>query len=795
MDTCIAWLPRMKYSELASLAEDLDIKMARDSSKPELCQAIKKSFKDRCNAAQHLSNAQLLKVLNSKIFKDVSYKVSANTSRDKLCAAVAATLSKEGECSKEGLNLYQCAASNAIKSVDDRYRVTKAIHDVRKTVGSVLGAKELGRKPLDNPGTLGYLHAMTHGAAHKIGYLTLPDESDSDSESTSKSKLSHKFRKNIAFTTRPILTASRKMKDRTPWESNTARRQTGDKSKTFNMAEVTEFGEKCRKLGTKQGLVRVLTQNCHLRPSTGPAYCRVNFDDVQMKRACQIVTSIQHMQGTTSEADIICLQEVFETKRQERIIRGLKHRYKFVAHSTQNAGSLTLSKYEIVFKQFISFERVASADALMDKGMLITLHKISNRRYLLVFNIHPSPYVLAPGLQTTYADIYRAHVGQLNQIRERSDYFSNYFQTNLKRGRIITIFAGDFNINRYATLPDSADEKNADKANMCCSNEFIQAEHILNAVQPPLTVDPTVENWYGGTSNVATFTRDLLDKSIPLPIPGHGGVYTWDGSENTITQNPLWPPSFQMIDFIMVSNSGHTPAYMDNRVVRLPTKDVIPWISRAATHSLCDSAENVANQKVYTENNRKRNIMWRKKNGEPDLTSYDPNNCGVDPRSMSGEELEQWRKEKESGFFDDVTFDFTKTNPPPYPMFNNVSDHYGVLAYIVFPRTEAAEYAETIVPLSVYSLDAMKNSELALTGKSPLWIRMKRAAERPVRDSSRRTSSRLREHKRISMRARGASPRARGASPRARGASPRARGASPRARGASPRARGGAGGY
>lgn len=524
------------------------------------------------------------------------------------------------------------------------------------------------------------------------------------------------------------------------------------------MAKV--FQKRCAKVAEKSGLVRVFSQNCHLRPTTttmlslvrslpgrllpegfDPTCGDVNMDDVQMKRACQIVTSIQRMIGTTSEADIVCLQEAFEKHRQKRIIRGLRRFYPY-SHSSypDEAGSLTMSKYPIVYEEFVPFSRAVGADLFMKKGMLVTLHEVQkNRRYMLVFNIHPSPYVSVLG--ATHHDVYSAHMSQLKEISAKSKEVLTAMRRKYMDSRIILVFAGDFNINRYASVPDAEEEHDPDKADMCCSNEFMQTEYILKATQPPLTIDPTPQNWYEGSSNVARFTRDLLDKRIPIPIAGHGGVYSWDGTENTVAVNPLWPnPSYQLIDFVMVSNKGTIPAYSDNRIVRLPTQDIIPWVRRPQTRKYCGWPKNVEQQRIQRIKNMRKGIKWRRgRDGQVDLKRYGSDTCGVNPRELSVDEFKKWRKEQERGFFD---FDFEETKDYlPYQMYNNVSDHYGVMAYIIFPGSEAAEYVRStrLVPPPVYSLNAMKNEELALGGsgeaelRKSVWKNMRSSIQR-VRD-------------------------------------------------------------
>ena len=278
---------------------------------------------------------------------------------------------------------------------------------------------------------------------------------------------------------------------------------------------------------------------------------------------------------------------------------------------------------------------VSGADYLGYKGGVASLLQVPNskvgnvsadnkRNCILILNVHPSPFVELKGklanwvmshsddfkkvydihknqvtLVRMYIDAFLLYLGikkgyfteKANIIADKFSYeYHKYYESianagnnlNFSEINLMGVFVtGDMNINRYEGLAGSELEKKFETGANCCSYEFYQMLHRLSCDQPPIVPDVNETRWVhyvpGGT----------------LP-PGRGGLYTWDGEINAITQDPLWPKSFQWIDYVLYyhgfgkfdplfHNSDPVPLYMDNRAIRLKMTKKIPEISKFYT--------------------------------------------------------------------------------------------------------------------------------------------------------------------------------------------------------------------
>ena len=98
------------------------------------------------------------------------------------------------------------------------------------------------------------------------------------------------------------------------------------------------------------------------------------------------------------DADIICLQEVFDKNVREIIIKYFKDKKNTIEYSYYyskptniffNDGLLTISKYKIINKQSFIFENTCGEDCMVCKGYhYLILHDIENNKYVSLLNTH-----------------------------------------------------------------------------------------------------------------------------------------------------------------------------------------------------------------------------------------------------------------------------------------------------------------------------------------------------------------------------------------------------------------------
>lgn len=265
-----------------------------------------------------------------------------------------------------------------------------------------------------------------------------------------------------------------------------------------------------------------------------------------------------------------------------------------------------------VFSFITQDKKTIGADNLGYKGCLAVellipkgVAGMDEDTYIIVATIHPSPYVeIKTGdtlFQTSnwfcqveeYGEVVKIHKKQLDDTEkfltrfrnERTD--SHLRNGTLKKGKKIQLYmTGDMNINRYAVRPDSDEEKNPFDASACCSIEYYDMLRRLNAEQPPVIPDPNQKRWETYNTKWEPIVMEdgrkkwqkTPSSTVKMPV-GRGGLFTWDGEINQITKSPKWPESFSWIDYILYSKDGPKPLYMDNRAVRLTSKNEFPEVS------------------------------------------------------------------------------------------------------------------------------------------------------------------------------------------------------------------------
>jgi hypothetical protein len=138
----------------------------------------------------------------------------------------------------------------------------------------------------------------------------------------------------------------------------------------------------------------------------------------------------------------------------------------------------------------------------------------------------------------------------------------------------LRLFVGaDFNVNRYAAAPESAQEGDPATAwTPRVSREFAAVCAALAAVPPRLLREP-----------------DVFSRRQPRLATPHGGRFTWDASGNSLAEPlvPGQPRSFALIDGVLASSLGglRQPAYIDNRAIAMrlarPVPELSPFWSRS----------------------------------------------------------------------------------------------------------------------------------------------------------------------------------------------------------------------
>lgn len=185
------------------------------------------------------------------------------------------------------------------------------------------------------------------------------------------------------------------------------------------------------------------------------------------------------------------------------------------------------------------------------------------------------------------------------------------------------------------------------------------------------------------------FEKIIRSKTKKFP-PGFGGLYTWDAALNKICEDPLWPGSFQWIDYVLYyhgfnkfdnifEGNDPIPLYMDNRALRLKTKNKFPELSKYYVKQLCGNENN-----YVLENKINQDDYKNFKDYTNTYNYYDGNTkknetitCKFNP-----EENQAYHNTNATQNYDSY---FKENKNNPFKMLEDVSDHYGVLSRIVLP--------------------------------------------------------------------------------------------------------------
>jgi len=213
-------------------------------------------------------------------------------------------------------------------------------------------------------------------------------------------------------------------------------------------------------------------------------------------------------------------------------------------------GIYTYSRLPVTRQVDHIFDTYAGVEYYVNKGVVYTEVQLASGQAVHVFNCHPGAPISMHEDEGCEAydncTLQTVRLRQLKQLRE-----IHHFRLSLDISNDdMVLFAGDFNINRYTALWETSEMETPKTASMCCGEDFYRMLQELHAEHPRIVTNP-------------------LADAAPLQGAGHNGVFTWDGSENAITNNVAWPKSFSWIDYVLFSTDHHQPTYADNMVIRL----------------------------------------------------------------------------------------------------------------------------------------------------------------------------------------------------------------------------------
>jgi hypothetical protein len=312
-----------------------------------------------------------------------------------------------------------------------------------------------------------------------------------------------------------------------------------------------------------------------------------------------------------------------------------------------------------------------------------------------------------------------------SQITDRDLKYRREFFVE-KKGKLSGLFiTGDLNTNRYAGEPETSFEKSVWSGSVCCSAEYYNMLRRLSADQPPLVPDPNEGRFvtYNNDPTSKRFRQEATenDKNVIKLPPGWGGQFTWEAGVNAITQDPLWPASWSYIDYVLYFhgwnafndcfvNDDPVPLYMDNRPFRIKAKEPFPEISKFYDKACVDNRRNIIlnpftsmedKEKYYKmnlaiEENKLKNkaTPYKGYSGYEICTGKENINC----------ESGNCKRENFCCKFTDSQTDLprfgemAKTLPPgsdnPFKMIQDISDHYGVMSFILLDTEENQRFQE-----------------------------------------------------------------------------------------------------
>ena len=298
--------------------------------------------------------------------------------------------------------------------------------------------------------------------------------------------------------------------------------------------------------------MRIMTQNLHFRPydirgltdrvlaeRCNPSGSAYNMQEV---RACAFVDALANMPDH-ERPHVVCLQETQHEEANARLQAKMSQLYKYHVTSLTPgmdtddyvprlgiwSGLQVWTNYKIVlescrFRRFTAttYEtltgktrgKVASAGAdnyVVNKGVLCVTAVKGKRRVRFVV-MHPSPYVFFAGVQG-----WASHAQTATQVAETHKAQLTYAAGVIEQWAAETggtedpvFIAGDMNINRYATEPETEAERAAHTASACCSNEYVRMLKTLKADMPMIVPDANPARWVATQPGAAELVMRYL---------------------------------------------------------------------------------------------------------------------------------------------------------------------------------------------------------------------------------------------------------------------------------------------
>ena len=429
----------------------------------------------------------------------------------------------------------------------------------------------------------------------------------------------------------------------------------------------------------RKDAVVIMTQNMHGRIyEMSYAGYNAHFYDSQVYRASLFACLLRY---SNLIPDIICFQELNNDEAYEKMkdllkpgtFAGLRYpplSLKDIAEGTGfevAAGRYSTKRYynsglvifynparlELVTQQscgqsecFAAFYKEGwdmkdiSPESIVEKGIQHAAFRVMGKNNVVhVFNMHPHAYVGLTFKGYNVVDGVSVRRWHKQQMAQAARFIEEHTKEKHIAAYSTTFVCGDFNVNRYAAAPNMPDIKKPQErfeatAASYCSAEIVDTLHALQSYQPPTVLDTDRNHWPDVDNAVFPPASDEISgrRERYAVGPAAGGIFTWDGLNNSVTINPRWPMALQWIDYVLVRHSTlesyRPPLYADNRVIRLaapswdaafPKADTMPPGDEPADNSIVNVLSTVVTNEMHGQG------TWRRdyKQGDADFGTFD----------------------------------------------------------------------------------------------------------------------------------------------------------------------------